>query len=105
MTSIQTQLLRRWFDSGTSWASVLPAPEGQPLSLLICILRAATSIVVGFIHVYPDIIQPSWLCRWFDSGTSWASVLPVPEGHPLSLPADLYLEGSDQQCGWLPAYT
>lgn len=37
-------------------------------------------------------------CRWFDSGSSWAAVL---ENDPtLNLPADLYLEGSDQHRGW-----
>lgn len=35
---------------------------------------------------------------WFDSGSSWAAVLQKREGH--SLPADLYLEGSDQHRGW-----
>ena len=34
---------------------------------------------------------------WFDSGSSWASV--VGEDPALSLPADLYLEGSDQHRG------
>ena len=35
---------------------------------------------------------------WFDSGTSFAAVL---ERRPeLGLPADLYLEGSDQHRGW-----
>ncbi len=35
---------------------------------------------------------------WFDSGVSWAAVLdPDPA---LGLPADLYLEGSDQHRGW-----
>jgi len=35
---------------------------------------------------------------WFDSGVSFAAVLePDPE---LGLPADLYLEGSDQHRGW-----
>ena len=35
---------------------------------------------------------------WFDSGVSWAAVLePNPA---LGLPADLYLEGSDQHRGW-----
>jgi isoleucyl-tRNA synthetase len=35
---------------------------------------------------------------WFDSGVSFAAVLePNPE---LGLPADLYLEGSDQHRGW-----
>jgi isoleucyl-tRNA synthetase len=35
---------------------------------------------------------------WFDSGVSWAAVLePDPA---LALPADLYLEGSDQHRGW-----
>ena len=32
---------------------------------------------------------------WFDSGSSWATVLPRQ-----SEPADLYLEGSDQHRGW-----
>eukprot|EP00891_Asterochloris_glomerata_P006431 jgi/Astpho2/6431/fgenesh1_pm.00094_%23_1_t len=35
---------------------------------------------------------------WFDSGSSWAGVLSEHEG--LQLPADLYLEGSDQHRGW-----
>jgi tRNA synthetases class I (I, L, M and V) len=35
---------------------------------------------------------------WFDSGTSWAGVVGADEA--LSLPADLYLEGSDQHRGW-----
>ncbi|PLZ85371.1 isoleucine--tRNA ligase [Fischerella thermalis CCMEE 5198] len=35
---------------------------------------------------------------WFDSGSSWASVLKQrPELH---YPADIYLEGSDQHRGW-----
>ena len=35
---------------------------------------------------------------WFDSGVSWATVVePDPD---LTLPADLYLEGSDQHRGW-----
>lgn len=38
------------------------------------------------------------VCR-FDSGSSWAGVLSR-EG--LTLPADLYLEGSDQHRGTLP---
>ncbi|KFM24269.1 Isoleucine-tRNA ligase [Auxenochlorella protothecoides] len=43
---------------------------------------------------------------WFDSGTSWASVLSeggsAKDGTPPSprFPADLYLEGSDQHRGW-----
>jgi len=35
---------------------------------------------------------------WFDSGSSWAGVVEQTEG--LGLPADLYLEGSDQHRGW-----
>jgi len=35
---------------------------------------------------------------WFDSGTSWAGC--VAKDPALSLPADLYLEGSDQHRGW-----
>ncbi len=35
---------------------------------------------------------------WFDSGSSWASVLSKRDG--LGYPADLYLEGSDQHRGW-----
>ncbi len=35
---------------------------------------------------------------WFDSGSSWASVISLKEN--LSYPADLYLEGSDQHRGW-----
>jgi isoleucyl-tRNA synthetase len=35
---------------------------------------------------------------WFDSGVSWAAVVePNPD---LALPANLYLEGSDQHRGW-----
>jgi isoleucyl-tRNA synthetase len=35
---------------------------------------------------------------WFDSGVSWAAV--VEPDSTLALPADLYLEGSDQHRGW-----
>lgn len=35
---------------------------------------------------------------WFESGSSWASVLQARSS--LSFPADLYLEGSDQHRGW-----
>ncbi|KAK3159260.1 hypothetical protein QOZ80_2AG0147910 [Eleusine coracana subsp. coracana] len=35
---------------------------------------------------------------WFDSGSSWAAVLAKRDG--LNLPADIYLEGSDQHRGW-----
>ena len=35
---------------------------------------------------------------WFDSGTSFAGVLE--KRHNLKMPADLYLEGSDQHRGW-----
>ncbi len=35
---------------------------------------------------------------WFDSGASFAAVMQRREG--LGLPADLYLEGSDQHRGW-----
>jgi isoleucyl-tRNA synthetase len=35
---------------------------------------------------------------WFDSGSSWASV--VNQRDELRYPADLYLEGSDQHRGW-----
>ncbi|QHO34002.1 hypothetical protein HN873_028614 [Arachis hypogaea] len=35
---------------------------------------------------------------WFDSGSSWASVLRKRDC--LSFPADLYLEGTDQHRGW-----
>jgi isoleucyl-tRNA synthetase len=35
---------------------------------------------------------------WFDSGVSWAAV--VDADPDLGLPADLYLEGSDQHRGW-----
>eukprot|EP00667_Euglena_gracilis_P000971 EG_transcript_971 len=34
---------------------------------------------------------------WFDSGSSWASVI---EQRGLPLPVDIYLEGSDQSRGW-----
>ncbi|MDJ0510710.1 MAG: isoleucine--tRNA ligase [Crocosphaera sp.] len=35
---------------------------------------------------------------WFDSGSSWASV--VKQRPQLNYPADIYLEGSDQHRGW-----
>lgn len=35
---------------------------------------------------------------WFESGTSWQSVLVAD--HRLSFPADLYVEGTDQHRGW-----
>ncbi len=35
---------------------------------------------------------------WFDSGSSWASVVQQREG--LVYPAEIYLEGSDQHRGW-----
>lgn len=35
---------------------------------------------------------------WFESGTSWQSVLIAD--HRLTFPADLYIEGSDQHRGW-----
>ncbi|MEL6470195.1 MAG: isoleucine--tRNA ligase [Cyanobacteria bacterium J06623_4] len=35
---------------------------------------------------------------WFDSGSSWASVVKQREG--LEYPAEIYLEGSDQHRGW-----
>jgi len=35
---------------------------------------------------------------WFDSGSSWSSVIYHKEN--LNYPADLYLEGSDQHRGW-----
>ncbi|MGD1896611.1 MAG: isoleucine--tRNA ligase [Phormidesmis sp.] len=35
---------------------------------------------------------------WFDSGSSWASVVKQREG--LDYPAEVYLEGSDQHRGW-----
>ncbi len=35
---------------------------------------------------------------WFDSGVSWAAVVEADAA--LGLPADLYLEGSDQHRGW-----
>lgn len=35
---------------------------------------------------------------WFDSGTSWAGV--IKQHGNLELPADIYLEGSDQHRGW-----
>lgn len=35
---------------------------------------------------------------WFDSGSSWASV--VEQRSELRYPADMYLEGSDQHRGW-----
>ena len=35
---------------------------------------------------------------WFDSGSSWASVVKQREG--LDFPAEIYLEGSDQHRGW-----
>jgi isoleucyl-tRNA synthetase len=37
---------------------------------------------------------------WFDSGSSFAAVLGSGTWPTVSLPADLYLEGSDQHRGW-----
>ncbi len=42
--------------------------------------------------------EPDILDVWFDSGVSYAAVLEAEEG--ISIPADLYLEGSDQHRGW-----
>lgn len=39
-----------------------------------------------------------YMCRWFDSGSSWAACTRADEA--LNYPADLYLEGSDQHRGW-----
>ena len=57
-----------------------------------------------------ELLPPSWQDRseewikctdtldvWFDSGASWASVL---RRTGMKMPADLYLEGSDQHRGW-----
>lgn len=35
---------------------------------------------------------------WFDSGSSWASVIQTRESQPV--PVDIYLEGNDQYRGW-----
>jgi isoleucyl-tRNA synthetase len=44
----------------------------------------------------PDIFDV-----WFESGVSWAAVLKnTKEWPPLTYPADMYLEGSDQHRGW-----
>jgi isoleucyl-tRNA synthetase len=61
-----------------------------------------------------ELLPPSFRCRkcgstqldkeehildvWFESGTSWQSVLIAD--HRLGFPADLYVEGSDQHRGW-----
>jgi isoleucyl-tRNA synthetase len=61
-----------------------------------------------------DLLPPSFTCAncgghelkketdildvWFESGTSWQSVLIAD--HRLSFPADLYIEGNDQHRGW-----
>ena len=37
---------------------------------------------------------------WFDSGSSFAAVLESSQWPRLGMPADLYLEGSDQHRGW-----
>ena len=37
---------------------------------------------------------------WFDSGSSFAAVLASGRWPDLAMPADLYLEGSDQHRGW-----
>ena len=37
---------------------------------------------------------------WFDSGSSWASVVQQRPELSSRYPADLYLEGSDQHRGW-----
>jgi len=43
----------------------------------------------------PTTCHPAPQDVWFDSGTSWATVLGET-----GIPADLYLEGSDQHRGW-----
>lgn len=69
---------------------------------------------VWFERAAADLLPPSFTCPrcggqkfeketdildvWFESGTSWQSVLIAD--HRLSFPADLYLEGSDQHRGW-----
>ncbi len=67
-----------------------------------------------FSHPVEDLLPPGVACPgcggtnvekemdildvWFDSGTSFAAVVEQRPG--LRLPADLYLEGSDQHRGW-----
>jgi isoleucyl-tRNA synthetase len=69
---------------------------------------------VWFDRTAADLLPPSFACPncggqefdkgtdildvWFESGTSWQSVLITD--HRLSFPADLYIEGSDQHRGW-----
>jgi isoleucyl-tRNA synthetase len=69
---------------------------------------------VWFDRTAADLVPPSFACAhcggrefekeanildvWFESGTSWQSVLIAD--HRLSFPADLYIEGSDQHRGW-----
>lgn len=69
---------------------------------------------VWFERTATDLLPPSFACPkcegqdfeketdildvWFESGTSWQSMLIAD--HRLSFPADLYLEGSDQHRGW-----
>ena len=42
-------------------------------------------------------MKPRVNCRWMDSGVSWHI---LEREQDLGLPADLYLEGSDQARGW-----
>ena len=63
---------------------------------IIIIVVVVVVVVIVIVIVTVDIIMVAWLACRFDSGSSWAGVLSR-EG--LALPADLYLEGSDQHRG------
>lgn len=69
---------------------------------------------IWFARTAAELLPPSFACPkcggkefqkdehildvWFESGTSWQSVLVAD--HRLRFPADLYVEGSDQHRGW-----
>jgi isoleucyl-tRNA synthetase len=106
-----------------SWGVPLPAftCKGCNESILsISALRHVRDLVgnhgsaVWFERSAEELLEPSFKCAncgatdfdkgadildvWFESGTSWQSVLVAD--HRLTFPADLYVEGSDQHRGW-----
>lgn len=106
-----------------SWGVPLPAftCKGCRESILsISALRHVRDLVgnygsaVWFERTVAELLPPSFKCPncgakefdkeadildvWFESGTSWQSVLIAD--HRLTFPADLYVEGSDQHRGW-----
>ncbi|HEV7684648.1 MAG TPA: isoleucine--tRNA ligase [Pyrinomonadaceae bacterium] len=106
-----------------SWGVPIPAFTCQGCSesiLSISALRHVRDLVgnygsaVWFERSAAELLPPEFTCPncgakefekeadildvWFESGTSWQSVLIAD--HRLTFPADLYVEGSDQHRGW-----